>query len=99
MGLLAPELRAVGNLDQLTPNNDFFTEPHDPDHHHGLDVQLKPNCLRVEIFAFEAEDGAAGKHTQLWNAREHIDDALSDAVRQIFDIRIAAGHLSRKDGE
>ncbi len=41
--LLAPELRSVGNFNQLAPDDQFLFQPKHTNHHHSPDFELETN--------------------------------------------------------
>src|SRR5438046_4903426 len=57
---------------------------------HRPHAKLAPNLLRIHLLSFVAKDRAAGDHTQPSKLRKVIDEALCDAVREIFGVGVAA---------
>ena len=73
----APQLRAIGCIDQVGIDTHFVAMLRDASHENGANLERLANLARVILFSFEAEDCAAGHDLDVWQLRQRSDQALS----------------------
>ena len=63
------------------------------------DLQVAPDFLRIGLFAFVTDDGAAGGYAEVGKLRQVICEALADAIAEIFHVGIRALVCERDHGD
>ena len=71
--VLAPDFGVVLNAGEVGADLDRVPVLHHPAGEQGIDGQLLPDLLDVNILALVAEDGVAGFHFQLGHMGEAVD--------------------------
>ena len=89
--LLAPDVAVVAGVDQFGTDFQVIAALHDAALENGANAQRLPNGLGIGIFALVHESGVAGHHLQVGQLGQTVDEALGDAVAQVFRVWIAAG--------
>ena len=84
----APKLCPVRRIDQIGLHADLVAVLRNASHQHRSDLKLFPDFLRVILIALEAEDAASRHHFEIGQLRQRADQALGQAVAQIFIVRI-----------
>ena len=88
---LAPQLRTVAHIHQLRPDGERVAPLRHSTGEHGLHTHVSAGLTRIDLFAFVAEGRAPRHDTQMRQLGQTIDQALANAIAQIFGVRIAAG--------
>ncbi len=88
--LLAPELRPRRCIDQIHLNVQRVAHLAHASHQHCAHVKFTSDLLRIHLLSLVAEGGSARSDPQPLKLRKAVDQALADAVGNIFHVRIAA---------
>ena len=94
---LTPNLRAVGNINQVSLDTQVVTKLHYFPGQYGINAQFASDFLRINIFTLVAKHRGARQDTQLGQLREAVVDAFGDAVANIFRIGISGRVDERQD--
>ena len=82
--LLAPHLRPVARVHKLDTDQEVFTALRDTARQDRFDAQCFGYFLRVSVFTLVLERGAAGDDLHTGKLREAVDEALANAVGEVF---------------
>src|SRR5687767_9442005 len=92
--MLAPKLRDVFEIDQVSLNADDVAVPAHASGDHSANVQLLSYLARIDLFSFVTGHDAARHNAQLRQLGKAVDQALGDLV--IYILRVRIGRLVYK---
>jgi hypothetical protein len=86
--LPSPELGAILRAHQVDLHHQTVATLHHFAHQHRADAQILSHFCRVDRLVLVSERRGAGNYSELGELGEAVDELLSQAIAQVFRVRI-----------